>query len=161
MFFPRTLLGRRARQAMARILGSRLWEGSVRQSVSWATLGRPAKAYRVFHAAWSVAGLASLAYIWACAATRRRDRRLWASSAFLSIEGAGLIVGGGDCPMGPLQAKIGDPLPFFELVLPPRAAKAAVPILAAASVAGFVAVALRRPLNRRRARSRSPLPGPV
>jgi hypothetical protein len=161
MFFPRRASVGMAREAMARILGSRLGERSVRQSVSWATLGRPAKAYRVFHAAWSVAGLASLGYIWACAATRRRDRRLWASIAFLSIEGAGLIVGGGDCPMGPLQARIGDPVPFFELVLPPRAAKAAVPILAGASVGGFVAVALRRPLNRWRARSRYPLPGPV
>jgi hypothetical protein len=117
----------------------------MKRSVSWVTLSRPAKAYRIFHAAWSLAGLASLGYIWACAATRRRDRRLWASIAFLSIEGAGLIAGGGDCPMGPLQARIGDPVPFFELVLPPRAAKAAVPILAGVSVAGFVAVALRRP----------------
>ncbi len=113
----------------------------------WATLSRPAKAYRVFHAAWSVAGLASLGYIWACAARRQRDRRLWASGAFLSIEGLGLIVGGGDCPMGPLQERLGDQVPFFELVLPPRAAKAAVPILAGASVAGFIAVALRRPIR--------------
>jgi hypothetical protein len=67
------------------------------------------------------------------------------SIAFLSIQGAGLIVGGGDCPMGPLQAQIGDPVPFFELVLPPRAAKAAVPILAGVSVAGLLAVALRHP----------------
>jgi hypothetical protein len=109
------------------------------------SLSRPAKAFRVFHAAWSVVGLASLGYIWACAVTRRRDRWLMASIAFLSIEGAGLIVGGGDCPMGPRQAEMGDPVPFFELVLSPRAAKAAVPILAGASVAGFLAVALRRP----------------
>ncbi len=115
--------------------------------VGWATLSRPAKAYRVFHAAWSVAGLASLGYIWVCAATRHRDRRLLASVAFLSIEGAGLIVGGGDCPMGPLQAQMGDSVPFFQLVLPPRAAKAAVPILAVVSVAGFLALALRRPIR--------------
>jgi hypothetical protein len=115
------------------------------QRAGWATLGRPARAYRVFHGAWSVAGLASLGYIWACAARRRRDRRLWTSLAFLSIEGVGLVVGGGDCPMGPFQARLGDTVPFFELVLPPRAAKAAVPILAAASVAGFLAIALRPP----------------
>ena len=53
--------------------------------------------------------------------------------------------------MGPLQAQIGDPVPFFELVLPPRAAKAAVPILAGASIAGFLAVALRPPSESRRA----------
>jgi len=28
--------------------------------------------------------------------------------------------GHGDCPMGPLQADLGDPVPLFELVLPPR-----------------------------------------
>ena len=113
--------------------------------VSWATLSRPAKAYRVFHATWSVAGLASLGYIWVCAARRRRNRLLGASIAFLSGEGVGLVIGGGDCPMGPFQEQLGDPVPFFELVLPPRAAKAAVPILAAASLAGFLAVAVRPP----------------
>ena len=113
--------------------------------VGWATLSRPAKAYRVFHTSWSVAGLASLGYIWACAAMRRRDRGLWASMGFLSIEGVGLIAGGGDCPLGSFQARLGDPVPFFELVLPPRPAKAAVPILAGVSIAGFVAAALRPP----------------
>lgn len=119
--------------------------------VGWADLSRPAKAYRVFHAAWSVAGLASLGYIWFCALTRRRDRALLASVAFLSVEGAGLLIGGGDCPMGNVQAQMGDPVPFFELVLPPRAAKAAVPILAGASVVGIVAVVLRGPVRRGRA----------
>ena len=114
-------------------------------SVSWATLSRPARAYRVFHATWSVAGLAGLGYIWVCAARRRRSRLLGASMAFLSIEGVGLMIGGGDCPMGRFQEQLGDPVPFFELVLPPRAAKAAVPILAVASIAGFLAVALRQP----------------
>jgi hypothetical protein len=117
--------------------------------VGWADLGRPAKAYRVFHAAWSVAGLASLGYIWFCAVIRRRDRALLASVAFLSVEGVGLLIGGGDCPMGNVQAQMGDPVPFFELVLPPRAAKAAVPILAWASVAGIVAVVLRGPARSR------------
>jgi hypothetical protein len=92
-----------------------------------------------------VAGLASLGYIWVCAARRRRNRLLGASIAFLSVEGVGLVIGGGDCPMGPFQEQLGDPVPFFELVLPPRAAKAAVPILAAASLAGFLAVAVRPP----------------
>jgi hypothetical protein len=65
--------------------------------------------------------------------------------AFLSIEGAALLVGRGDCPMGPLQEEWGDPVPFFELVLPPRAAKAAVPVLAVATLAGFALIWLRGP----------------
>lgn len=47
--------------------------------------------------------------------------------------------------MGPRQAEWGDPVPFFELVLPPRAAKAAVPVLAGASIAGMLALIIRRP----------------
>jgi hypothetical protein len=42
---------------------------------------------------------------------------------------------------------------FFELLLPPRAAKAAVPIGAVASIAGFVAAAVRRSSGRSRAAS--------
>jgi hypothetical protein len=92
-----------------------------------------------------VAQLGCLGYIWASALTGRRSRRLWASVAFLSAEGAALVVGHGDCPVGPLQAEWGDPVPFFELVLPPRAAKAAVPLLAVVSIAGIAALILRRP----------------
>lgn len=113
--------------------------------VAWGSLGRPARAYRLVHALWSVAGLASLADVWYCAITRRRDRVLAASVTFLVVEGTGLVFGGGDCPMSPLQDRLGDPVPFFELVLPPRAAKAAVPILAGVSAAGLIAVALRSP----------------
>jgi hypothetical protein len=78
-------------------------------------------------------------------ANGRRDRRLWACAAFLVAEGAGLAVGRGDCPMGGIQERWGDPVPFFELVLPPRAAKAAVPVLAGVSVAGLVGLVVRRP----------------
>lgn len=113
--------------------------------MSWATLGTRAKAWRVVHAAWSVAGLTSLAYVWACAVTRRRDRALAVSAGFLSLEGLGLLIGGGNCPMAQLQDGWGDPVPFFELVLPPRAAKAAVPVLAAATLVGMLGVALRPP----------------
>ena len=54
-----------------------------------------------------------------------------------------LVIGRGNCPLGPLQSRAGDPVPLFELVLPPRAAKAAIPILAAVAVAGLALVAGR------------------
>jgi hypothetical protein len=44
--------------------------------------------------------------------------------------------------MTPLQDRLGDPVPMFELVLPPRAAKAAIPVLAAVASVGLV-LALR------------------
>jgi hypothetical protein len=114
--------------------------------MSWSDLGSQAKSFRLAHTAGSVVGLASLGYLWACAVSRRRDRPLAAAIGFLSIEGIALVVGRGNCPFGPLQRQWGDPVPLFELVLPPRAAKAAVPVLFAASVTGLAAVAARPPL---------------
>ena len=114
-------------------------------ATSWGSLGRRAKAWRLVHAGWSAAQHAALGYIWACVVSGRRDGRLWASVLFLAVEGAALVVGRGDCPMGAVQDGWGDPVPFFELVLPPRAAKAAVPVLAAVSVAGLIGLVVRRP----------------
>jgi hypothetical protein len=116
--------------------------------VRWSTLPPRARAFRVVHVAWSVAGLASLGYVWLAALTRRRDRALAGAVGFLLLEGAGLAIGRGNCPMGPQQAEWGDPVPFFELVLPPRGAKAAVPILAVASILGLAALVLRPPSRR-------------
>jgi hypothetical protein len=99
----------------------------------------------VAHAAWSVVQLSALTYIWACAVTRRRDRVAWGSVVMLAVEGAALVVGRGSCPMGSRQAAWGDPVPFFELVLPPRAAKAAVPVLGVISAAAIASLVFRRP----------------
>lgn len=113
--------------------------------MSWQSLPPRAKAWRVVHASWSVAQLGSLAYIWACVATGRRTYKAWASVAFLVAEGAGLAVGRGNCPVGRLQAEWGDPVPFFELILPPRAAKAAIPVLTCVSLLAIAGMAFRRP----------------
>ena len=104
-----------------------------------------ARALRLGHAAIALIELGCLGYMWTCALTRRRDRLLAASVIVLSAQGVGLVIGRGNCPLGPLQKRLGDPVPLFELVLPPRAAKAAVPTLAAVTLAGMLAVVLRRP----------------
>lgn len=111
--------------------------------MTWSELPPGAKAFRIAHLAWGVAGMASLGYVWWSAARRRRDRLTAASILFLSVEGIALLAGRGDCPFGPFQSRLGDPVPMFQLVLPPRAAKAAIPFLTAVSLAGFAAVALR------------------
>jgi hypothetical protein len=111
----------------------------------WRSLGMRARAWRLVHAASSVAQLAALGDIWRSAMTRRRGPRLRLSVGFLLLEGAGLVLGRGNCPAGGLQEQWGDPVPFFELLLPPRAAKAAVPILAAISLAGLGLLLARPP----------------
>jgi hypothetical protein len=77
--------------------------------------------------------------------TRRRNVPLWGGVGFLLVEGGALLVGHGNCPMGRLQEEWGDPVPFFELILPPRAAKAAIPCLVVLSVGAITALALRKP----------------
>ena len=114
-------------------------------NVTWASLGQRARMWRVLHAAWSVVQMAGLGHIWASAMLRRRSPTVWASVAILSVEGAALVVGRGNCPVGRLQTEWGDPVPFFELFLPPRAAKAAVPVLAVISAGGIAALLVRRP----------------
>ena len=97
--------------------------------------------------------MASFGYLWSCAVARRRTKALGLVVGFLSLEGIALLVGRGDCPFGSFQRTLGDPVPMFELVLPPRTAKAAVPFLAGASVVGLVVIALRPPRADRTPRS--------
>lgn len=114
-----------------------------RRPVSWRTLPKPARAFRLAHAGWAVVSLAALGYIWRSALTGRRDRILATSIGWLGIEGVALVVGRGNCPFGGFQERLGDPVPLFELVLPPRAAKAAVPLLAVVTLAGIAAIVAR------------------
>ena len=116
---------------------------TVERRPSWSELPGRARLFRLAHLAWGVVSMAALGVIWRSVVTGRRDRVLAASVAWLALEGAALVVGRGDCPMGPLQRSLGDPVPMFELFLPPRAAKAAVPILALVTVTGLVGVAMR------------------
>jgi hypothetical protein len=112
---------------------------------TWSDLPTGARAFRVAHAAFAIVSMSSLGYVWLSAATRRRDRWLVGSIAILLFEALALVIGRGNCPFGPAQARLGDPVPLFQLVLPPRAAKAAIPVLTVISVAGLVATALRGP----------------
>jgi len=107
------------------------------------SLSGAAKAFRAFHIGIALVDIVALIYIWACGVSGRRGRLLPAAIGALVVEGAALIVGRGNCPLGPLQARVGDPTPLFELVLPKRAAKAAVPVLSAISIAG-IALAVAR-----------------
>lgn len=91
----------------------------------------------------AVCEIASLIHLWTCALTGRRGRALNAAVVLLSVEGAGLVAGRGDCPLGPLQERAGDPVPLFEFVLSPRAAKRAVPTLAGVTVMGMVVLIAR------------------
>jgi hypothetical protein len=72
---------------------------------------------------------------------------LGVAAGSLVAEGAVVAANHGDCPLGAVGERIGDPVPLFELVLSPRAAKLAVPVLGGVTVAGLAMLA--RPAARR------------
>jgi len=102
-------------------------------------------AWRAAHGLIAVGFLGAIAYVWWCAISGRRGPLL--RPAIAALAGEALLVGanGGDCPLGPLGDRVGDPMPLFGLVLPPRAAKLAVPVLGLVTAAGIALVAFRPP----------------
>lgn len=100
-------------------------------------------ASRVGHGLISLLFLLCIAAIYLGAWRSRVDLVTIAALAALSVEGVLVAVSGGNCPLGPLLRRLGDETPFFELFLSPRAAKLAVPILAAVSVLGAILLGAR------------------
>ena len=107
-------------------------------------LSPAAWAFRVAHGAIGVAFLGAIAYIWWCALTGRRSRGLRLAVVAILGEGAFVAANHGDCPLGPLQARLGDPVPLFELLLSPTAARRAVPALGVIATAGLLLLARQR-----------------
>ena len=85
--------------------------------VGWTELGMSARLFRIAHAVWGGFNLAGLGYLAWSASTRRRDGIAFVSAAVLGAEGVALVIGRGDCPFGPFQASLGDPVPMFELTV--------------------------------------------
>src|SRR3954454_25216505 len=88
-----------------------------------------ARAFRAAHGAIALAFLGAIGYIWWCALTGHRDRRLRLAVGALLVEGACVIAIHRHCPLADLQARSGLPAPLFELVLSPPADRRTVPAL--------------------------------
>jgi hypothetical protein len=93
-------------------------------------------AWRAGHGLIAAGFLSAIGYVWWCALGGRRGRFLPLAIAALVGEGALVVAIRGDCPLGPVGDRIGDPVPLFELLLPPRAARLAVPTLGVLTAAG-------------------------
>jgi hypothetical protein len=108
-------------------------------------LSRAALAFRWLHGLIAAGFLLAIGYVWFCVLTGRRDRLLGYTVAALVTEGVCVGANHGDCPLGPLQDRLHDPVPLFELVLrSPTAAKRAVPVLGGLAGVG-IALLARRP----------------
>lgn len=106
-------------------------------------LSRAALAWRAAHGVIAVGFLLAIGHVWWCALTGRRGP--WLRACVLALLGEGVLVAAnhGDCPLGPLQQRLDDPVPLFELILPPRAARLAVPGLGAVTAGGLLLLRLR------------------
>ena len=102
-----------------------------------------ALALRSVHTVIAATFLLAIAYVWWCALSGRRGRLLHVALTGLSAEGVLVAANGGDCPLGGLQERVGDPVPLFELALSPRAARRAVPVLGGIAALGIALVAGR------------------
>jgi hypothetical protein len=109
-----------------------------------ARLSPAALALRAAHAGISIAFLSAIVYVWWCGLTHRRGPLLRGAVTALTLEGVAVTANRGDCPLAFVQERVGDPVPLFELVLTPRAAKLAVPTLGTVAAAGIALVTLRR-----------------
>lgn len=116
---------------------------SASASRSIAALSPAVVVWRAAHGLIAVAFLAAIAYVWWCALSGRRGALL--RPAIAALVGEGVLVGANrsDCPLGPLGERIGDPVPLFELLLSPRAARRAVPTLGAVTGVGLGILAAR------------------
>jgi hypothetical protein len=98
---------------------------------------------RLGHGLISALFLACIAVIYLGAWSGQANVLTYLALAALGIECILVLLSGGNCPLGPWLRRLGDDKPFFELFLPRRVAKAAVPTLGAIAVIGAVALAAR------------------
>jgi hypothetical protein len=117
-------------------------------------------AWRLAHGLIALGFLGSIACVWRAALTGRRGPVVRLAVGSLVAEGAVVALNHGDCPLGPLGERIGDPVPLFELVLPPRAAKRAVPVLGGVAGAGILLLAARSRAAQPPASAGEPSSGP-
>lgn len=107
-------------------------------------LSAAALVFRSVHTVIALGFLAAIGEVWWRALSDRRNRWLRPAVAALVVEGAAVTANGGDCPLGPLQDRLGDPTPLFKLALSPAAARRAVPTLGLITAAGLLVLAGRK-----------------
>ena len=101
-------------------------------------------ALRIFHGALTLYFTLCLIYLYFVGLTGNVNNTLFILSIF-SLAFEGVIVfafNQGDCPLFHVQRKIGDNKPFFELFLPPRLAKRAIPIFALLTIVAILIILL-------------------
>ena len=93
---------------------------------------------RTIHGLFALLFIACIFYIYYSAFLKQFN--FFSGLAILSLTIEGILVfllNNGHCPLAPLQWKLGDSTPFFNLFLPERYARLAVPFFAAITFLGI------------------------
>lgn len=99
---------------------------------------------RIIHGLFAVYFIGCLAYLYISAMTKQWN--VFTSVSLISLAAEGIfvfILNHGDCPLIHIQKRIGDPVPFFELIFPKQFAKKAIPTFAVLTIVGLVILMLR------------------
>jgi hypothetical protein len=95
---------------------------------------------RAIHGLLSAFFLACIGFVYYAAIADVDSPIAYAAAGALILEGVVVALNGGDCPLGGIHRRYGDEKAFFELLLPARAAKLAVPVLGTVTAAGIILV---------------------
>ncbi|HEY5641093.1 MAG TPA: hypothetical protein VIW01_13685 [Dehalococcoidia bacterium] len=98
---------------------------------------------RLLHGALSAFFLTCIGYVYYAALRRRSGPFLYAAIGALTVEGVVVLTNGGDCPLGAVHRRYGDNRDFFELLMPRRLSKLAVPVLGTVAISGAVLALIR------------------
>ena len=99
---------------------------------------------RTIHGLFALYFIFCIFYIYYAAITLHVNLFLSIAIASLFIEGfLVFILNGGHCPLAPLQKKMDDPIPFFNLFLPDRLAKKAIPFFIGLTFLGLLLLLVR------------------
>jgi len=96
---------------------------------------------RLIHGLLSAFFLSCIGFVYYAAIADAHSRLAIVAALILLGEGAVVALNGGDCPLGTVHRRYGDEKAFFELFLPPRAAKLAIPILGGIAGLGIALLA--------------------
>ena len=99
---------------------------------------------RLLHGSITVFFTRCIVAIYYSALRRKRGALLYAATGALVVEGAVVMANGGDCPLGGIHRRYGDDRDFFELFMPRRLSKRAVPVLGTVAVCGIMLAFTRR-----------------
>lgn len=100
---------------------------------------------RIIHGILTVYFTFCLFYLYIVGLTGGVNRTLFMISTLsLAAEGIAIFaLNQGACPLIHVQKRIGDDKPFFELLLPPRLAKQAIPVFALLTIVAILIILIR------------------